>query len=237
MNKTANREEIRKTPAVSIRHFPYDFIKWTAVPAAWLMVRPKRIYESKEAKKRIRGGALLISNHVGFMDPVYLMTAILYRRHHYVCIKDFFERKVVGFFFRIFQCIPIDREHFSTESFRAVVNRLRAGDLVVMFPEGRINFETDSTESFKSGMILMAVRAGVPIVPVYTEKREHWYNRVRVAVGEPVDIKALYAERPTFSRIEELASLLHRKEDALCRICQNQKKEKSDDSNGGDTTS
>lgn len=224
--QTENREkgkrhqDVKKTPALSLRHFPYDFIKWTAVPPALLMVRPKKIYMSKEAKKLIRGGAMLISNHVGFMDPVNLMTAILYRRHHYVCIKDFFERKVVGFFFRIFQCIPIDREHFSTESFRIIVDRMRAGELVVMFPEGRINFETNATESFKSGMVLMAVRAGVPIVPVYVQKREKWYRRVRVAIGEPVDVKAMYAEKPTFSRIEEIASVLHETEEKLKNICE-----------------
>ena len=103
---------------------------------------------------------------------------------------------------------------------KAFFDRMRAGELVVMFPEGRINFETNATESFKSGMVLMAVRGGVPIVPVYVQKREKWYRRVRVAVGEPVDVKAMYAEKPTFSRIEEIASVLHETEEKLKNICE-----------------
>ena len=212
------KKQSKKAPVLSLRNFPYDFIKWTAVPAAWLYVRPKRHYPSKQAKKCIRGGAMLIANHVGFLDPVYLMTGILYRRHRYVCIKDFFERPVVGFFFKLFQCIPIDREHFSTESFRTIVDRMQKGELVVMFPEGRINFETGDTAAFKSGMVLMAIRAGVPVVPVYVAKRTHWIRRVHMAIGEPVDVCALYAEKPTFSRIEEIAALLHEEETKLEKL-------------------
>ncbi len=217
-----NKDSVKKAPVLSFRDFPYDFIKWTAVPPALLFVRPKKIYPSKEAKKLIRGGAVLISNHTGFLDPVYLMTGILYRRHRYVCIKDFFDRPVVGFFFKLFQCIPIDREHFSTESFRTIVDRLEQGQLVVMFPEGRINFETNDTAAFKSGMVLMAIRAKVPIVPVYVEKRTKWIHRVRMAIGKPVDVPALYAEKPTFSRIEEIAALLHEEENKLEQICKQQ---------------
>ena len=212
----------RKSSVLSFRDLPYDIIKWTAVPPALLFVRPKKIYPSKEAKKFIRGGAILISNHTGFLDPVYLMTGILYRRHRYVCIKDFFDRPVAGFFFKLFQCIPIDREHFSTDSFRTIVDRLKKGQLVVMFPEGRINFETEDTASFKSGMVLMAIRANVPIVPVYVEKRTRWIKRVRMAIGEPVDVCGLYAEKPTFSRIEEIAAKLHEEENKLEQIVKQQ---------------
>lgn len=205
--------------SLSIYHFPYDFIKWTALPAAWLIVRPRRIYENENAKKHIRGGAILISNHIGFMDPIYLMTGIVYRRHKYICIQDFFERKVAKFFFRIFQCIPIDRANFQTDTFRTIVDHLKNNEMLVMFPEGRINFETETTAGFKSGMVLMALQSGKPIVPVYIRKRKHLWNRVKMVIGEPVDVKSYFASGPSFTKIEEITNLLHSKEKQFEEIC------------------
>ena len=62
-------------------YFLYDFGKITAVIPCLLWYRMKRLYASPEAKKKIKGGAILISNHSGNVDPIAIMTAVWYRRH------------------------------------------------------------------------------------------------------------------------------------------------------------
>lgn len=215
-----NNAETKRNKLFSLRYLFYDFVKITAAIPGMIAFRPKYRYESEKAKKKIRGGALLIANHIGFADPVYLMIAVWYRRHHFICTDDFFRSKA-RWLFEHFLCIPIDRENFSMDSFREITEHLKAGELVSMFPEGHVNEDSSGAVSpFKSGMVLMAMRSGVPIVPVYVKKPAHWYNRVVLAIGEPVDITERCGPRPSFAQVEELALSLHEKEEALKTLCE-----------------
>ena len=95
----------------SLKYLVYDFVKVTAALPGLLWLRPRWRYENKEARRRIRGGAVVIANHVGFFDPIYVMFAIWYRRHHFICGKEFFESKS-RWWFEHFLCIPVDRGNF-----------------------------------------------------------------------------------------------------------------------------
>jgi len=210
-----NEQSRTKSKLFQPRWFLYDFAKVTAALPGLLFFRPKLLYPTRAARRRIRGGALLIANHTGFSDPVTVQYAVWYRRHRIVCMKEFFEGKGARWF-RRFRCIPIDREHFSMDSFREITGCLKAGGLVTMFPEGHITTGEDggSIDSFKSGMVLMAHQSGCPIVPVYLKPRKR-FQRMVAAIGEPVDVSALCGARPSLQRIEEVAETLHRREEAL----------------------
>lgn len=205
-----------KAPLFSFSCLFYDFVKVTSALPGLIAFRPKWLYESPEARQRIRGGALLIGNHSGYFDPVYLQFCVWYRRHHFICTKEFFEGRK-AFLFRNFLCIPIDRDNFSMDSFRTITDHLSRGELVSMFPEGHVS--GGALSSFKSGMVLMAMRSGKPIVPVYIGSRKNILRRIPMAVGEPVDVKALCGDRPAYSRIEEVTQLLYEKEQKLKALC------------------
>lgn len=205
-----------KAPLFAWRNFPYDFIKLTGAPGALLWLRPKILYQNREAKKRIRGGALVIANHLGFLDPLFVMCGVWYRRHRFVCGQDLFEKNRVGTaFLHAFQCLPIDKHNPTLPQVKEVTNHLRSGELVSMFPEGYISTNDNQTAAFKSGMILMAMRAGVPIVPLYIRPRKHALSRLVIIVGEPVSVTALYGSRPTFAQINDATALLQQREKEL----------------------
>ena len=109
------KEQKKKAKLFSTKYLFVDFIRVTGALPTLLWYRPKFIYENKAAKNPIRGGALLVANHNGFYDPIYLMTAIWYRRHRFICNKQFLESKA-GWFLKRVLCIPIDPENtgFST---------------------------------------------------------------------------------------------------------------------------
>ena len=196
----------------------YDFVRVTAAPAL-ILLRPKVLYENEAARKKPKGGVLLISNHAGFFDPIHLMLSIRSRRHHFVCIKDFFEgNRFKRWLFTQFHCIPIDRDNFSMSSLRRITDELKAGRLVSMFPEGHVVGEGDIAP-FKSGMVLMALQGNAPIMPVYIKPPQHFWNRLVVAVGEQVDVKAVYGPRPSLVQIDEAAEMLRKKEELLKDMC------------------
>ena len=209
-----NRQKPEKLPLFSKDNLVYDFTKITAGLPGLLWLRPKWIYESKAARKRLRGGHLVIANHAGFFDPIYVMIAVWYRRHRFICGKEFFESKA-GRLFRAFHCIPVDRGNFRIDTLRQISDALQAGAIVSLFPEGHVNDGSGEMAAFKSGMVLMALQGKAPIVPVYVLPPKPRYRRLRLVIGEPIDIIARYGSRPSFSKIDEIAAMLQEKEERL----------------------
>ncbi len=210
----------KKAKLFSFKNLFFDFVRITAAPGL-LWFRPKRIYENEAAKKKIKGPAIVIANHAGTVDPMYLMMIIWYRRHRFVCKSDLMETKAGGFWLRAFRCIPIDRDNASFSTVRQIVDVLKEGSLVSMFPEGAVNAESDSPAAFKSGMVLMSIQSGAPIIPVYVKPRKHAYERVTAVIGEPFSVIERYGNRPKFSQIDEAAKYLHEKEINLMNMINN----------------
>jgi len=212
----------------SLKYLVYDFVKLSAALPGIIWLRPRWRFESDAAKKPIRGGALLISNHDGFFDPVNVMFAVWYRRHHFICGKEFFESKARWWFER-FLCIPIDRQNFNFGSLREITDELKSGSLVSIFPEGHINGGSGDLSAFKSGPVLIALQGRAPIVPVYVKPRAHFYNRMTFVIGEPIDLYARYGRRPPMSEIDAVAEELRQKEEELKQIAyQNRRKTDAD---------
>lgn len=206
-------EKPKKAKFFSIKYFVHDFIRVTGALSALLIYRPKVIYENEAAKKKLRGKALIISNHTGFLNPIHLVLTFWYRRLRIVCREDFFN--TAKWLFKSFLCIPINVQNPGLHSIREITAHLNGGEVVAIFPEGHISRNESGMDSFKSGMVLMAVRAKAPIVPVYIKPRRPWYARLRVVVGEPVDIEKICGDRPTFSQIEAVSASLFEKEKSL----------------------
>ena len=202
-----------KNKTLSFKYLLYDTIRVLGAPGL-LWFRPKKIYLNEGAKKPIRGGALMISNHIGLFDPMYLMLSIWKRRHHFVAMSQLFKGKFNRWMFvHAFLCIEIDRDNFTIKTFKEIVNHLQNGELVTMFPEGHVNVEEKGVQAFKSGMVAMALRSGCPIIPVYIKRRKHFYSRVVLGVGEAFDIKKFSSsEKVSMNDINKAAEYLHEQE-------------------------
>ncbi len=199
-------------------NFLYDFVKITGALPTLLWMRPKTVYLSKAAK-RLKGAMLVAANHNSFTDPVLIHCALWRRRLSCLATKDLYRNRLLTFFFNKMHCIKVDKDNFSMNSFHDVTEQLRCGRAVVIFPEGQVNHDDKSVMTFKSGAVLMAHKAGAPILPVYMKKAHRWYERRKVIIGEPVDVKALVGERPTMKEFNYASEYLRERELELKDYC------------------
>ncbi len=209
----------KKTGGFDPVPFVQGFIKVTGAIPSLLWLRPKRIYASEKAREKIKGGALIIANHSDFVDPVYLMTVLWYRQHHFICSEEIMDSKAGGFL-RACGCIRIDRKNVTINTMRDITDRLKQGQVVSLFPQGRISVGEDEGAKFKSGMTLMAIRSGAPIIPVYVKPRKSFFDRLKVVIGERVSVTELYGERPTFAEIDAATRLLYEREKQLKELAE-----------------
>ena len=110
------------------------------------------------------GGALLIANHQSFLDPL-LVGLPLTRPVSYIARDSLFRVPVVGWILRNTYVKPISREAASAQTIRESVQRMEAGFLCGIFPEGTRSDDGQVGE-FKPGFIALVRRSSVPIYPV-----------------------------------------------------------------------
>lgn len=108
------------------------------------------------------GGALLIANHLSYIDPVVLQLACP-RRVRFVGFKGLHNNSFFDLVLRWSGTISISARQ-PTEGIKRAVRALKAGELVCVFPEGHIS-RTGQLMEIKHGFELMARQANVPVIP------------------------------------------------------------------------
>ena len=193
-------------------NFWYDFIKVTGAVPALIWLRPKVYYPF--GKPKTKGPILISSNHPTMIDPIVVLVTFPWRRLNSLATKDLYSSKFKEFMFNQMHCIKVDKNNFSVSSFHDVVNRLNEGKVVLIFPEGQVNRE-EAMLAFKSGAILMAHKSGAPILPIYIVKREKWYRRQHVVIGQQVNVCEILGKIPSMQQLTEASDLLRDNEQKL----------------------
>lgn len=111
------------------------------------------------------GGAVLASNHIGYVDFIFNGFAAhpSKRLVRFMAKKEAFEG-AVGALMRSFHHIPVDRSH-GEQSLIDAVDYVRRGEIVGIFPEATISRSFEIKE-FKTGAARIAAEGGVPLIPM-----------------------------------------------------------------------
>jgi len=110
------------------------------------------------------GGCLIVSNHVSFMDPTTVGWAVA-REIYYLGRKSLFKPPFLSWFLPICNVLPIDRDGHDVGGLRRIIKMLRSGESILLFPEGTRSPD-GQLQPAEPGAALVAVKAGVPILPV-----------------------------------------------------------------------
>ncbi len=190
----------------------YRLVCWIGRPIFKVVSRPVVL---NPERGELEGGWLLASNHLAPYDVSCLINTT--RRHiDWVSIVEMFKKPLVGWFFGSLNAMPLDRSRTDGVTVRTVIERLNAGRVVGIFPEGglrRLEQSVISGGRFRSGVGRMAQMANVPIVPVAVLGTEAFSNplawlplrrtRYGVAYGEPLLIREELNEKEARHEIEE----------------------------------
>jgi 1-acyl-sn-glycerol-3-phosphate acyltransferase len=153
-----------------------------------------------------QGAAILVCNHVSFVDAVLLMAASP-RPIRFIMDHRIFQVPVLGWLFKFVKAIPIAPRNEDPQAYEAAFDAaakvLQEGDLLAIFPEGGITKDGNLKE-FKGGIMKILERNPVPVVPMALTNlwgsffsriegnamvrplRRGMFNRVGLNVGTPL---------------------------------------------------
>ncbi len=188
--------------------FLMRFLAWLAINVVY-RIRPSGLENIPE-----NGPAIVVCNHVSFMDPIILGGSVA-RPMRFVMYFKIFKMPFLSFIFRNAKAIPIasktEDEELMNAAFEKVDEELAAGNIVCVFPEGGLTSDGE-IQHFRPGIEKIIARRPVPVIPVALGRLwGSWFSRrkggglrkipgrlfarVPVIIGEPVPPAEVTAER------------------------------------------
>lgn len=180
--------------------------------------------EGIENEPKDDGAYLICSNHTSAWDPIWLGVAMRRHQLHFMAKAELFKIPVLNALFKALGAYPVNRKTADVSSIKNTIGLLKNGKCVGLFPQGtrRAGFNPAQTE-VKNGVGMIAVRAEVPVLPIFIEtknfKRASAFTRKKVIVGKPIpyaELKEAYGKNKSytdvsrfiFGRICELGGLM-----------------------------
>jgi len=145
----------------------------------------------------VEGPLLVVSNHLSMADPPLVGIGIK-RPAMFLAKEELFRGRIRRYIFHRCGAFPIRRGGMNRAALRFAEKLFGRGGALIAFPEGRRSMKAQLVNAF-SGPALIAVRNGVPILPVGicgTEKRtgfKWWWHRpqVTVNIGRPFTLPSV----------------------------------------------
>ena len=153
------------------------------------------------------GPVILASNHASYLDPP-LVGAGLRRGCNYLARESLFRYPGVGALLHSWQAVPVDRDGGGARGLKAILDRLLAGGVIILFPEGT-RTKDGNLQPARSGIGLTVIKSNAPVVPVRVFGTFDAYGRtarfpkpkrVMVKYGQSMDFRALREEAKTCSK-------------------------------------
>ncbi|MCG7987423.1 MAG: lysophospholipid acyltransferase family protein [Candidatus Thiodiazotropha lotti] len=113
-----------------------------------------------------KGGAILVSNHISGLDPL-LMIASCDRPLRFLIAREQYQRFGMQWLFRAVGCIPVDRENSPEKALRQAFKALSEGEVIALFPHGKIHLDSDPPRKIKPGAARLAARAKLPLIALH----------------------------------------------------------------------
>src|SRR4051794_6682344 len=197
------------------RGFWYGF----AIDVLWPVLMAVALWDFRGGRQvPTSGGALLAVNHLSHVDPIVLVSYCMAqgRVPRFLAMKELWGMTVVGAPLRGGRHIPVDRRASGIEAYRAAVEAVRQGEVVVVYPEGGFAGHSDGwPRAARPGIARIALETGAPVIPVAQWGSNHLLPppaprptlrpraTLRVLAGDPVPLEDLRAGRIGRTALQE----------------------------------
>ena len=195
---------------LAVRRLPQDLLRVVGLFLSRLRYSV-RIVGAEHLPKT--GGALIVCNHVSYMDTIILSLASP-RPIRFLSHESFFKTPILSSILQLFGAIPVAPNR-AKEALRHASDCIRAGELVCIFPEGQLT-RTGSLMELKSGFEIIARRAECPVIvahldglwgSIYSFEGGRYFTKLPRGLRRRTTVSfwaPLNAEAATTSRVREI---------------------------------
>lgn len=131
---------------------------------------------------------VICANHINLWDPI-LLAIIFDRPIRFMAKKELFDNKFLGFLLNKFGAFPVDRDNVNIKTIKDSIKLVKDNEVLGIFPEGT-RVKTVSEENMKTGVAMIASRAGADVIPVFINSNYKFRSKVEVFVRDKIAISS-----------------------------------------------
>ncbi len=172
--------------------------------------------EGKRNMRYLKGGAVTVTNHIHVLDSPMVACCLFPRKPFFAALKSNFEIPVIRHLVRLLGGVPIPESPKALHAFMESMRKeLEQGHIVHFYPEASLWPWHDELRPFRNGAFQLAVKSGVPVIPmVFTYRKPGAFRGklrkkplITLRIGEPAYPNELGTER---SRVLEMRTAVRR---------------------------
>ena len=153
----------------------------------------------------LQGPYIVMANHQSALDPLIMAYPCKKYEIRFVGKKELVKYKWIGKLLEKLHMIVVDRHNTDLAAMRLCTRTLREGKVLGIFPEGTRHLPEMMSE-VETGTAVLALRAKVPLLPVYISSKPRFLQVNHVYIGKPMDISDLSSQGFDTQVIEQLTS-------------------------------
>ena len=201
--KRLEPEIYRERPETKWKKFVRKVTKGFFIALYKLVFRMEITGEENKTKAAENGGFIICANHVNILDAVAVVV-FSKEKIRFIGKYDLARIGIVRWLAHLFDVIPIKRNTQDLEAMKRCLKALKNNEILGIFPEGTRR-GLAKNQKVKNGAAFMAMRAGVPVVPVGISGTFKPFSKFYITYGEPIDL-AKYKIKGQEKEGQELAT-------------------------------
>ncbi len=170
---------------MKLKRFTYYFLVWVTRVALFVWHPVFKVTGRERIPDKTH---MIVSNHAGLADPLWHIYAFKkpYPLYRIVAKESLMRVPLLGILFDRIGMIGIRRGEQDVGAVKSCLAALKNGENVFIYPEGtRVK---KSRIQAKTGALMIAERAGVPVLPLFISRRRFPFQPVKVVIGEPFTV-------------------------------------------------
>ena len=148
---------------------------------------------------------IIMANHRSFADPMALAIKVKRYEIRFIGKRELAHGRLKSWLFSGLHMILVSRHATDMAAMRQCMQTLKEGHILGIFPEGTRH----QPEMMQHGTAIIALRARVPLLPVYIDGKIRPFHITHIYYGKPMELDDLYAQGVNNDTAHQLCQRIH----------------------------
>lgn len=198
-NTTETAPKRERTAIYTLARIIFGFLFHTIFPLR---------FHNAQIVEEMQPPYIIMANHRSFADPMALAIKVKRYEIRFIGKRELAHGRLKSWLFSGLHMILVSRHATDMAAMRQCMQTLKEGHILGIFPEGT-RHQPEMMQEVESGTAIIALRARVPLLPVYIDGKIRPFHITHIYYGKPMELDDLYAQGVNNDTAHQLCQRIH----------------------------